>query len=63
MIVQLNPQIPLWTEKGTGYAIAIIDYSQDHHLHFVVALDDGGEIWVMPNHKVRSIKNYSLGRE
>lgn len=62
MIIQLNPQMPVWTEKGTGYAFALIDYSQDHFIHFVIALDDSGEIWVMPNNKVRAISNYTLGR-
>jgi hypothetical protein len=63
MIVQLNPQLPVFIEgKGTGYAFAMIDYSQDHYLHFVIAMDDSGEIWTVPNNKVKMQFNYSLGR-
>jgi hypothetical protein len=32
MIVQLNPTIPLTTPNGEGYAIAVIDYGEDHDL-------------------------------
>jgi hypothetical protein len=59
---QLNPCIPLNTEKGMGEAIAVIDYSQKHDLVWVVILDDTGEIWCIPNNKVRGIKNYTIGR-
>ncbi len=59
---QLNPQIPLKTEKGDGQAVAVIDYSEEHDLIWVVILDDSGEIWCMPNSKVRGFKNYTMGR-
>lgn len=62
MILQLNPQIPMHTDKGDGYALAVIDYGQDHSLLWVIALNDTGEIWTIPNEKVRITKNYSMGR-
>lgn len=60
---QLNPQIPLMTEKGKGQAIAVIDYSEEHDLIWVVILDDTGEIWSIPNPKVRGFPNYTMGRK
>ena len=53
MILQLNPTIPMSTPKGSGYAIAVIDYSQEHNLYWVIAIDDSGEIWTYPNTEVR----------
>lgn len=61
-ILQLNPTIPMWTAKGVGYAIAMIDYSQEHSLLWVIALNETGEIWAMPNEDVRLVRNYSVGR-
>lgn len=60
---QPNPQIPLKTEKGNGQAIAVIDYSEEHNLMWVVILDESGEIWTLPNDKVRGFENYSIGRK
>lgn len=60
---QLNPQIPLITEKGSGQAVGVIDYSEEHDLFWVVILDNNGEIWVFPNSKVRGFKNYTSGRK
>ena len=63
MLTQLNPPIPLWhTTKGNGYAIAVIDYSQEHHLYWVVGFDDTGEIWTCPNTDVRLQINQTLKR-
>jgi hypothetical protein len=62
-ILQLDPPIPMTVlGKGDGYAIAMLDYSQEHHIHFVVAMDETGEIWTMPNPMVRMQKNITLGR-
>lgn len=63
MILQLNPAIPMICPKGNGYAIALIDYSQEHHLLWVIAIDETGEIWTYANHEVRMQKNLSLGRD
>ncbi len=63
MILQLNPPIPMThVEKGDGYAIALIDYSQEHDLMWVIAIDDTGEIWTAMNRYVRMQKNITLDR-
>ena len=62
MFTQLNPSIPLDTPKGAGYALAVIDYGLEHSLLWVVALNDTGEIWCVPNSEVRMQENWSAGR-
>lgn len=62
MFTQLNPPIPLDTPKGSGYALAVIDYGLEHSLLWVVALDESGEIWCVPNSEARAQKNWSAGR-
>jgi hypothetical protein len=62
MMLQLNPPIPMVTPKGEGYAILVVDYSQEHHLMWVVALNDGGEIWMVENPQVRVHSNWTVGR-
>jgi hypothetical protein len=63
MFTQLNPPIPLHViGKGDGYAIAVIDYSQEHNLVWVTALNESGEIWCAPNPIVRLGKNWTMGR-
>lgn len=63
MIIQLNPAIPMHViDKGHGYAIAMIDYSQEHDLLWVVAINETGEIWTVPNQKVRMLKNITMER-
>ena len=65
MILQLDPVWPVTVtgiKNGKGYAMAIIDYSQDHDLYFVVAMDDSGEIWTLNNKNVRLQSNITLGR-
>ena len=63
MFTQLNPPLPLTTiAKGRGYAVAVIDYGLEHDLLWVVALDDSGEIWCVPNAEVRMQPNWSAGR-
>jgi hypothetical protein len=63
MITQLNPHIPVLTPKGPGYAFIIIDYSQEHHLLWTVAINETGEIWTFPNPDVRFQYNPSMGRD
>jgi hypothetical protein len=66
---QLNPTLPVYVTQGgkfpqgEGYAIAVIDSSQEHHLLWVIAYDDGGEIWSVPNPFVRLQNNPSLMRD
>lgn len=59
---QLNPSIPLETEKGMGEAIGVIDYGPEHHLMWVIIMDESREIWTLPNDKVRGCKNITVGR-
>lgn len=61
-LLQLNPQIPIDTPKGRAQAVLVIDYSEEHHLIWVVFQDDTGECWAWPNDKIRAIKNPTLGR-
>jgi hypothetical protein len=62
MITQLDPMIPVTTTRGPGWAIALIDYSQEHHLIWVVALDTSGEVWSVPNPDIRLRANPTMGR-
>lgn len=64
MFKQLNPTIPVYikSKEKTGYALAVIDYSQEHDLIWIVALDESGEMWCVPNADIRAVKNYSIGR-
>lgn len=61
-MIQLNPPIPLSTPKGNGLAWFLIDYGAEHHIMFVVAIDDTGEIWTFENPVVRAQKNITMGR-
>ena len=64
MFTQLDPPIPLHIMgKGDGYAVAVIDYSQEHDLIWVTALNESGEIWCAPNPVVRLRKNWTAGRQ
>jgi hypothetical protein len=45
-----------------GYAFLTIDYSQEHYLLFVCAMDDG-EIWSLDNREISIQNNPSLGRK
>ena len=44
-----------------GYAFLVIDYSQEHDLLYVCAMDNG-EIWTLNNKTIRVQNNISLGR-
>jgi hypothetical protein len=61
-LTQLNPPLPLETPKGRGWAHAVIDYSQEHDLLWMVFLNEGGECWCFPNSDIRMVNNFSLGR-
>lgn len=64
MFTQLNPPLPVKVEgRGSGYAIGLIDYGQEHNLIWVTAIDRTGEIWCAPNPKVRVQANWTMGRE
>ncbi|WP_174292519.1 hypothetical protein [Sphingomonas bacterium] len=60
---QLDPPIPVHVlDKGSGFAIAVIDYGQEHNLIWVTAINDTGEIWCAPNPRVRMEPNWTMGR-
>ena len=61
-MIQLNPQIPVFTPKGKGWAFFVIDRSQEHDLEWVVFLDSTGECWTFKNSDIRIQKNYTLNR-
>lgn len=62
MLLQLNPPLPLNTPRGKALAHVLIDYGAEHHLLWVCALDNGGEIWTYPNPQVRFQENISMNR-
>ncbi len=60
---QLEPPIPVHIlDKGDGFAIAVIDYGQEHNLIWVTAINETGEIWCAPNPRVRMQANWTMGR-
>jgi hypothetical protein len=62
-MLQLNPTLPIIrvSDGMKGYAFLVIDYSQEHDLLFVCAMDNG-EIWTLNNKAIRVQANISLGR-
>jgi len=62
-LIQLNPTIPVITPKGKGYAYFLIDRPQEHHIEWVVFLDDTGECWTFQNPEIRIQNNYTFGRK
>jgi hypothetical protein len=62
-MLQLNPQIPVFTPKGKGWAFFVIDRSQEHDLEWVVFLNESGECWTFRNSEVRIDQNVTLGRQ
>jgi hypothetical protein len=64
MITQINPPIPVYVlDKGKGLAHFLIDYSIEHHLYWVIFMDDTGECWTLPNTLVRAQNNITYQRE
>ena len=61
-LIQLNPTIPVITPKGKGLSWFLIDYSEEHNLMWVVAMDDTGEIWTFQNPDIRAQNNITMGR-
>jgi hypothetical protein len=61
-ITRIDPPIPVLTPDGTGYAHFLIDYSQEHHLMWVVFLDNSGQCWTYENYAIRIQNNPTLGR-
>ena len=63
MMLQLDPTIPIYriSDGMKGFAFVLIDYSQEHDLLFVCAMDNG-EIWTLSNRDIRMQQNITLGR-
>lgn len=60
---QLNPTLPVTVEgKGKGLAFGVIDYSEEHHLIWVVAMNETSEVWCVPNPEIRVQSNWTFGR-
>ena len=62
-MLQLDPTMPIIrvSDGMKGYAFIVIDYSQEHDLLYVCAMDNG-EIWTLNNKAIRVQNNISLGR-
>jgi len=62
-MLQLNPMIPIVrvSDNAKGFAMVLIDYSQEHDLLWVCAINDG-TIWTLPNQEIRMDTNISLRR-
>ena len=63
-MLQLNPMIPIIrnSDQMNGFAFLVIDYSQEHHLLFTCAMDNG-EIWTLYNTEISFQNNFSLQRD
>jgi len=62
-IIQLDPPIPLYcvSKNEAGWAMFLIDYSQEHNLKWVTFMDSG-ECWTLDNTDIRAVYNPSMGR-
>ena len=56
-LTQLDPR-----SKGPGWAHFVIDYGQESALLLVVFMDSDGACWTVPNHEVRMVFNWTIGR-
>lgn len=62
MILQIDPPLPLDTDKGPGLAHFLVDYGPEFHLLWVLFLDADGACWTLPNPQVRAQRNITMGR-
>jgi hypothetical protein len=60
-ILQLNPSLPLVTNRGVGDAHLVIDYGSEANLLWVVFLRESGQCWCFQNKDVRLEKNITYG--
>jgi hypothetical protein len=60
MFTELRAWIPVSTSFGNGFASAVIDYGQEHHLLWVVVIDATGEIRTIANPDVRVRPNETM---
>ena len=68
VILQLHSPIPILADiyhDGTfqsGIAHFLIDYGIEHHLYWVIALDENGQCWTVQNPYIRFQTNITFGR-
>lgn len=63
MMLQLNPSIPVKTDKGPGMAIGWIDYGPEHDLLWIVIDDKTKECWCVNNKFIKFGDNITYGRQ
>ncbi len=51
------------TPKGDGWAFFMIERSQEHHIEWVIFLDNSGQCWTFQNPEVRMQNNYTMNRK
>ena len=69
-LIQLNPPLPLRVVAGCGWkgplgncmAVGWFQESIDHHLTFVVIMDETGQFWEVEQTNVRARTNLTWGR-
>lgn len=63
MTGQLNPPLRLFVpeKQCAGDAHIVTDYGKDHDRVWTIFLDNG-EVWDVPNHRVRAVVNATAGR-
>ena len=62
MMLQLNPPIPVDTPRGKGLAHLVLDPGVEHHLQWVVFIDETRECWTFQNPEIRIQANPTMGR-
>ena len=65
MILQLSPSIPVIVtskENAKGLCHFLLDYGEEHHMIWGIIMDNGGEVWWIPNTDIRVQHNFSMGR-
>ena len=62
-LLQLDPPIPIDTTKGKGLAHVLIDNGPEHHLQWVVFLDESRACWTFQNPDIKAQSNETMGRK
>lgn len=62
-MLQLSPTIPVYSleHEQEGYALVLLDYSQEHSTLFLVGLANG-ELWWIKQSQLRLCYNSSMDR-
>ena len=61
-MLQLQPALPVLTPHGKGWAHLVINAGLESHLMWVVAMDETGEVWTLPNWMIRFTPNCTAER-